>query len=634
MKTFWKVIVLNVLFLGLNNEQLICETWVSSNEPFFIQQQGIFRKSIQVSQNELVRDDRIPLGWTIDQSISNHDATTNTESQTQAGRMVYDGSGTIHATYWDDINQPWDVLYTRSRDNGKTWSTANIISFKIGKYTDTSYEFKYYNGYLHLLTSDIENGVNQVFYLNSKDGDEWSQRRNMSNSNTNTGYMNMIEYDNHLFVIYLDSPTGSYQIYVTSSADNGFTWNEPIVLSTSCANLVNWSNEVVKIKSLVCDNKLYVFWDDFRNNTSNIIYKFYDSKTNNMSSDILITTNTSFYMRNKLAGVIDYKNNLVVFVNSNKNYADNKIYPREIYCLKSEDGLSWSDFIQITVKDGYISEFFFQPDRNDKGIQLGITDYRNDNYYQVYFTSSADVINWPEPKRITYHNVYAGFNSILTVGDVIHIMWFDTNNTTDNVYYKKYDPSSPTGKPSTPYLDKVYTDLRTMDFTFDRGNIYDEESRFIAFHIQIAKNTLDNLKLDVIKDAANLHGSDLEPGSTWYCRTSAMTEAGYFTEWSDWSVGAFIAQPLDNIKVYPNPVKKNSDTYHGVVFDNMNVKNCDISIYDISGELIKVLNNGGEYKITWDLTNNNYNEVASGIYIYQLKIDGKVVKTGKVAVCK
>jgi hypothetical protein len=66
-----------------------------------------------------------------------------------------------------------------------------------------------------------------------------------------------------------------------------------------------------------------------------------------------------------------------------------------------------------------------------------------------------------------------------------------------------------------------------------------------------------------------------------------------------------------------------------VEFENLGGKQFTIRIYDITGKRIKILRNNP----VWDGTDDDGDIVESGIYIYQLKVEGKVI-SGVIAVAK
>jgi hypothetical protein len=66
-----------------------------------------------------------------------------------------------------------------------------------------------------------------------------------------------------------------------------------------------------------------------------------------------------------------------------------------------------------------------------------------------------------------------------------------------------------------------------------------------------------------------------------------------------------------------------------VEFENLDGKEFTIRIYDITGKRIRTLRNNP----IWDGTDDDGDIVESGVYIYQLKVEGKVV-SGVIAVAK
>jgi hypothetical protein len=87
---------------------------------------------------------------------------------------------------------------------------------------------------------------------------------------------------------------------------------------------------------------------------------------------------------------------------------------------------------------------------------------------------------------------------------------------------------------------------------------------------------------------------------------------------------------LASVRVYPNPWRKDLHAGHPITFDQM-AAGSDVKIFTISGHKVKELD-GSSGTATWDLTNNNGDQVASGIYIYLIK-DGQGNNShGKLAI--
>lgn len=97
--------------------------------------------------------------------------------------------------------------------------------------------------------------------------------------------------------------------------------------------------------------------------------------------------------------------------------------------------------------------------------------------------------------------------------------------------------------------------------------------------------------------------------------------------------GAFgaLSETLDAAIAYPNPFQTRLG-HTAVVFDNLTAE-FRLRIYTVTGELVydKTLTTG-DGKFAWDVTNNDGERLAGGMYIYLLTGGGK--KTGKIVVIR
>jgi hypothetical protein len=93
-----------------------------------------------------------------------------------------------------------------------------------------------------------------------------------------------------------------------------------------------------------------------------------------------------------------------------------------------------------------------------------------------------------------------------------------------------------------------------------------------------------------------------------------------------------VPSDLSGVRVFPNPWR--SDKHGGlmVTFDNLSV-NSSIKIFTVSGHWIKTLPTSST-SVTWDLTNDSGDKVASGLYVYLIRDDQGQKKTGQLAVIK
>src|SRR5258708_1265289 len=89
---------------------------------------------------------------------------------------------------------------------------------------------------------------------------------------------------------------------------------------------------------------------------------------------------------------------------------------------------------------------------------------------------------------------------------------------------------------------------------------------------------------------------------------------------------------LSGVRVYPNPWRSDRHSVRQMSFDQLTV-NTTVKIFTVSGRWAKTLTTSST-SVTWDLTNDSGDRVASGMYMYLITTDAGQKKTGQVAVIK
>jgi hypothetical protein len=93
-----------------------------------------------------------------------------------------------------------------------------------------------------------------------------------------------------------------------------------------------------------------------------------------------------------------------------------------------------------------------------------------------------------------------------------------------------------------------------------------------------------------------------------------------------------VTSDLSSIRVYPNPWRSDKHSGKSIIFD-MLPANCKVRIFTTSGRVAREFDNVNG-SVSWDLTNESGDKVASGVYVF-LITDNQGNKTrGKVAVVR
>ncbi|MBN1250720.1 MAG: metallophosphoesterase [Bacteroidales bacterium] len=95
-----------------------------------------------------------------------------------------------------------------------------------------------------------------------------------------------------------------------------------------------------------------------------------------------------------------------------------------------------------------------------------------------------------------------------------------------------------------------------------------------------------------------------------------------------------ILENKSTLKYYPNPF---SDEMY-IEYQIQQKANVNISLFDMTGKLIKVLvndnKNPGKYIVKWNATNSDKIKVENGIYIYKYKLNGKQISSSQMLFVK
>ena len=96
----------------------------------------------------------------------------------------------------------------------------------------------------------------------------------------------------------------------------------------------------------------------------------------------------------------------------------------------------------------------------------------------------------------------------------------------------------------------------------------------------------------------------------------------------------FFEKPRISLECYPNPFNPAVT----IKYNLLKYNDVQLSIYNIKGERVKVLVDDyiskGTHKIIWNGKDNTGNPVGIGVYLYQLKLDNKIIETKKMVLTK
>ncbi|MCK4836603.1 MAG: exo-alpha-sialidase [Candidatus Aminicenantes bacterium] len=168
------------------------------------------------------------LTWSSPLNISK----TNTDGS-YLPSIALSSTGIIYVV-WMEWNGDRDIFFSRSTDNGNTWSLPVII------YNDTGLSIGPEIiddgiGNLYVVWEDMIAAKSETFFSRSTDnGSNWSLPVNISNNN-GSSYGPKLSTDSlgNLNVAWIDTTPGNWDIFFNRSTDSGTTWSLPINISNN-----------------------------------------------------------------------------------------------------------------------------------------------------------------------------------------------------------------------------------------------------------------------------------------------------------------------------------------------------------------------------------------------------------------
>jgi len=163
----------------------------------------------------------------------------------------------------------------------------------------------------------------------------------------------------------------------------------------------------------------------------------------------------------------------------------------------------------------------------------------------------------------------------------------------------------------------------------------DDDNNNIVDGTNISVDDLKVLRLDETKEEWQVVS---DGGENKVDKINKIVKA-QVKHFSIYTIGKAISSNLDNIKVYPNPINFSRSVRNTLKFGNL-PRNPDITIYNISGRLVRKLtfgtasNDGTSGKVEWDGKNEEGDSVEMGLYIYIIKDENGDKKTGRFGVIK
>ena len=328
----------------------------------------------------------------------------------------------VHAVWADGRHgYPWEIYYKRSTDQGVNWGPDTRLT------TDNKQSFyptvKVSGSTVHLIWHKWVATPQGYYYKRSNDnGQTWSVDALLILSQGNANFPYMAVSGNIIHVVWQDYLVGNLEIYYKRSTDGGTTWS-------ANERLTNNVNESSWPCVAVSGSDVHVVWADNRFGSSNfeIMYKRSTDYGVTWGTDTRITNAPSLSAYCDISVSGPYVHVVWEDYRTSGNF--------EMFYKRSTDGgATWEADNRLT----YTSASNLSVVSSGALLHATWLGYFNAVYYK---RSENNGTSCGDSTRLTegIDGIYGPSMSL--AGDNVHVLWSDTRNTNNQIYYKR----NPTG---------------------------------------------------------------------------------------------------------------------------------------------------------------------------------------------
>lgn len=195
---------------------------------------------------------------------------SNTTHLSRTADVAVDSGNYIYVVWNDCIEKDtptweYDIFFTRSTNNGVTWSPGlNISNSKVASFPKIATDS---NGNIYVVYDDDIFSVPTLKFIFSTDhGVTWSQPQNLTSSPNQSRRADIVvDAADNINIVFKNLSNGIWNIHFRRSIDLGINWENPINLSNNTSTSDHPYSPAISVDGF---GNVYVVWD----HTDNVIY--------------------------------------------------------------------------------------------------------------------------------------------------------------------------------------------------------------------------------------------------------------------------------------------------------------------------------------------------------------------------
>lgn len=361
------------------------------------------------------------INWGIDSRLTNAAGESSSPSIAVSGQN-------IHISWNDARDGNREIYYKRSTDGGTNWGTDTRLTNASGESASPSLIIS--GSSVHIVWFDNRDGNHEIYYKRSTDGGTtWGSDTRLTNASGESQYPSIAVSGQVLHLCWNDMRDGNYEIYYKKSIDGGTSWGTDTRLTNNSA----YSN----ISSIsVSGEFVHVVWGDLREPNEEIYYKRSIDGGITWGADTRLTNSSG----TSTIPAINVSGSFVHFV-----WMDNRTGNYEIYYKRSIDGgVNWETDTRLTYANANSDNMCPTISISGSIVQVLWSDNRNGNY-EIYYIRNpiGNPVNlWETDVRLTNDPANSSLSlnnawSIAANGNNLHVTWNDSRDGNNEIYYKR-----------------------------------------------------------------------------------------------------------------------------------------------------------------------------------------------------
>ena len=347
-----KILVVNPYPGGGNSNTL--DFTVKKNHSFYVPRlipstfTGALKPALSISQNIIYtawfynddktiffsRSDNYGTGWSNVAEVS-HDG----ESSINPG-IVSDDNNNVYLIWENENNLEKDIYISRSADNGETWDEPVNVSDTPKASLNPNVTLDQ-SGIIYAVWVDETSGNAEIYFSSSADyGKTWQNAVNISNTPKQSMQPAItVDSNGSIYIAWEDSSPGNDEIYILKSIDNGESWKQFANISGNSGNSQS--------PRIIMDGKdnIYVVWHDYTLGNWEIFFSKSSDHGANWSQGYNISNSTEMSIRPVIS--VDAAGNINVTWQDSIKGESNIYYSRSI-----DTGSSWATPLDVSNKLG------------------------------------------------------------------------------------------------------------------------------------------------------------------------------------------------------------------------------------------------------------------------------------------